>query len=373
LGFLDQRYGLEWVQNNIHAFGGSPDKVTIFGESAGAFSVDALLTSYPAGSSPPFRGAIAQSGQISYRPDDTTASSVPAWRSLSAALGCPGDYSSDLECVRAAPAKKIRSIIDKQMLAFNPIPDNVTLVSNPAAVRLAGNIAPIPVLGGTDAQEGRVFVVGQNDTTAYLETLVGDQPDIIRAIEAAYPLGQDGIETPYDQIAQIFTELVFQCGQALWANATASVGIPAWRYYFNASFINTQGYPGLGVYHSSEIEIVYSTFTPVNATTQEYALSNSMRGAWAKFAKNPMGGPGWNAVSTGAAGPVLVGATGVELGGIYMDESGNVVSGAWDLGLFGNRYDAMGSGVTVIDQYEVDYRCSLFTAFYGAPTAATLR
>lgn len=142
------------MQRNIQAFGGSPDKVIIFGESAGAFSVDALLTSYPAGSSPPFRGAIAQSGQISYRPGGVSTSSVPAWRNLSAALGCPGDFSSDLECVRAAPATEIRSIIDKQMLAFNPIPDNVTLVSDPAERRLAGNIALIPVLGGTDAQEG---------------------------------------------------------------------------------------------------------------------------------------------------------------------------------------------------------------------------
>jgi acetylcholinesterase len=365
LGFLDQRFGLEWVQRNIQAFGGSPDKVIIFGESAGAFSVDALLTSYPAGSSPPFRGAIAQSGQISYRPGGVSVDSVPAWTNLSAALGCPGDYSSDLECVRAAPASKIRSIIDVQELAFNPTPDNVTLVSDPAERRLAGNIAPIPVLGGTDAQEGRVFTVGTNDTTAYLDTLVGDQPDLIKAIEAAYPIGEDGIETPYDQSAQIFTEFFFQCPQALWANATASVGIPAWRYYFNASFYNTQGFPAAGVYHSSEIEIVFSTFTPVNTTTQEYALSNSMRGAWARFAKNPTGGPGWNGVGTGAAGPALSGAIDVVEGGVYMDASGNVLTGAWDLGLFGNRYDAMGSGITVIDQSDIDYRCGLFTALYG--------
>lgn len=365
LGFLDQRFGLEWVQNNIHAFGGDPGKVTIFGESAGARSVDALLTSFPAGSSPPFRAAIAQSGQASYGSTDRTASSVPAWRNLSKALGCPGSYSSDLECVRAAPATKIRSIIDKQMLAFNPVADNVTQVSDPAGMRLAGNIAHIPVMGGTNAQEGRVFVVGQNDTNAYLQSLGITDESAIEAIEAAYPIGRDGIETPYDQIAQIFTEVVFQCPQAWWANDTASIGIPAWRYYFNASFVNTQGYPGLGVYHSSEISIVFSTYPKVNTTTQEYALSESMRGVWAKFAKNPAGGPGWSGVGTGAAGPVLVGATGVEVGGVYMDASGGVVPGAWDLGLFGSRYDAMGSGVTVIDQYEVDYRCGFWSSFYG--------
>ena len=253
------------------------------------------------------------------------------------------------------------------MLAFNPIPDDITLVSNPAEMRTSGNIAPIPVLGGTDAQEGRVFVVGQNDTAAYLESLGITDQSTIQAIEAAYPIGSPGISTPYDQIAQIFTEVTFQCGQALWANATASVGIPAWRYYFNASFVNTQGAPGLGVYHSSEIGIVFSSFLyrPENTTTQEYALSNSMRGAWARFAKNPMGGPGWNAVGTGAAGPVLTGATDVVVGGVYIDAGGNVVDGAFDLGLFGNRYDAMGGGVSVIDQYEVDYRCGLWSSLYS--------
>lgn len=140
-------------------------------------------------------------------------------------------------------------------------------------------------------------------------------------------------------------DFIFQCPQAKWANDTVSVGIPAWRYYFNASFVNTQGYPGLGVYHSSEIPLVFGTYPSANTTTQEYALSNAMMSAWARFAKNPVGGPGWNAVGTGSAGAVLVGAS--ELGGMYMDASGNIVNGAWDLGLWGNRYDSMGSGITV--------------------------
>ncbi|KAK1055449.1 hypothetical protein LTR74_015679 [Friedmanniomyces endolithicus] len=367
LGFLDQRMGLDWTQRNIAAFGGSPDKVTIFGESAGAFSVDALLTSFPANSTPPFRGAIAESGQISYRPP-MNPSSVPAWDALSAALGCPGSYASNLTCVRAANASLIRTIIDEQSLAFNPVADNITYMAYPAQQRLKGDIAYVPVMGGTNAQEGRVFVVDVNNTAAYLQSIFGNETALISALEAAYPLGQNGLNTPYDQVAQIFTELEFQCGQAKWANDTASIGIPAWRYYFNASFINTQSYPELGVFHSSEIAMVFSTYEyrSANTTTQEYALSNAMRGAWARFAKNPMGGPGWNQVGTGSAGAVLVGATTIEVGGVLQSANASVERGAWDLGVWGNSGNAFSSGITVIDEYEVDYRCGLYEGLYAA-------
>lgn len=217
-----------------------------------------------------------------------------------------------------------------------------------------------------------VFTVGQNNTQLYLEGLFGTNGTaaLISAIEAAYPIGSAGINSTYDQVSQILTEYYFQCPAAKWANDTASVGIPAWRYYFNSSFVNTQAYPGLGVYHSSEISIVYKTFSPDNVTTQEYALSSFMQGAWARFAKNPSGGPGWNGVSTGAPGPVLVGAYELALGGYYTGPAGTALNGSWDLGVLGNAGNEFSSGVTVIPQAELDYRCPLFEEVYEVILAA---
>lgn len=155
LGLLDQRLALQWVQKHIAAFGGSPNKVTIFGESAGAEDIDALLTSYGASATPPFRAAILESGQISYRPFQF-GNNTPAWNMLSSALNCPGSYKSDLACVRAASVTDIKTAINQNGLTFAPIADGVTLVTNPAYQRMNKKIAPVPVMGGTNAQEGRL-------------------------------------------------------------------------------------------------------------------------------------------------------------------------------------------------------------------------
>ena len=158
--------------------------------------------------------------------------------------------------------------------------------------------------------------------------------------------------------------------QALWANATASTGIPTWRYYFNATFSNTQPLPGLGAFHASEIPLVFRTYPQTNTTTQEYALAQSLQSTWARFAKNPFAGPGWNEVGTGAGANVSYGAYEQMRGGMFQDQNASVVKGEWSLGVFGDVGYVRGSGVTVLPQSGLDYRCGLLRPIYEAVVGA---
>lgn len=260
-----------------------------------------------------------------------------SWLSLVDGLNC-SSASSALACVRSKPAAQIKSVEEHLMLNFDPAIDNVTTLSNPRQARAEHRIANVSVLTGTNAQEGRVFEIGQTNITAYLASTFPESTELQRAIAAAYPLGQGGLNTPYDVISQIFTEYVFQCPAAIEANSSAAAGYPTWRYYFNASFPNTEAFPGGGVYHSVEIPIVFGTYPSAGTTAQEYALSRFVQGAWAQFAKNPMLGPGWNQLGS---------FDGVDLGALGTDGS---------------------SGVTVIPQGEVDARCGLYKPIYAQIT-----
>ena len=237
------------------------------------------------------------------------------------ALNCTTD--DDLACARAAPATTIKDIIERGVIAFGPTQDNYTQLQYPESARRAGQIAQVPIMTGTNANEGSLFTFTQNNTEAYLRSqFMNALTDAqIRTILSAYPIGQRGIDTPTEQIDAISTELAFQCPSAIVANDSASAGIPTWRYYYNASFPALQLVPGMdfGAYHAREIPLVFGTYAEYTDIGQSGTrLSELMQSMWATFAKNPRGGPApsWSTIDDGGFVQVIGGWNGVDTPGL---------------------------------------------------------
>lgn len=132
--------------------------------------------------------------------------------------------------MRAVPASTLKNTSEHLGLAFTAMVDNYTFVANRTEARMTGNIAQVPVLGGTNADEGSLFTYGDANTTAYLAaSLPGAPMTYISEIEKAYPIGSQGISNSAQQIAKIATEYLFQCDAARQLRDTKTSGLKTWR------------------------------------------------------------------------------------------------------------------------------------------------
>jgi acetylcholinesterase len=323
------------VSNNIKSFRGNHRKVTIFGESSGSISVDALLTVPPA--KPQFHAAIMQSGTVlSNSLASLGADPNNTWTKTLSEFNC-SDAADAVACLRAVPVASLKEFANNNTLATAVVSDNRTYTPRSALQRTSGAAAKVPLLIGTTANDGTIFVIGQTNLSAFISTTFAPLPDLQKQLAEAYKVGSPGIPTESAAIAQIFTEVGLQCPTELLARQIQNTSVPVWRYIYNATFPNLSPAEGLGAFHSSEIPMVFSTYNVSTANAQQYALSDYMRGAWASFAKNPKKGPGWGAVGL---------FDGTDLGILGLDGS---------------------SGVTVVGPAEagIDERCGLYESLYG--------
>jgi para-nitrobenzyl esterase len=309
LGLLDQLAALEWVHDNIPAFGGDPDNVTIFGESAGAMSVVTLL-SMPR-SEGLVRRAIAQSGAGHHTISVSTARLIAA--DLTSRLGVQprrdalADVPLDrLDAAQRAMTAEIASAPDPSrwgevvlnLLPFEPVVDGDILPARPLERFNAGAASDVDLLIGTNRNENRLFLVPtgimdviDEPTLSFMTVLLGQDVAALDAYRTARPGASEG-----EILEAVTTDWMFRIPAIRVAEAHQRGRGSTHMYEFAWPSPLLDG--RLGACHALEIGFVFDT---IDAEGGDLLFGPSvprelvavMHAAWVQFATK--GDPGWDA------------------------------------------------------------------------------
>lgn len=304
-GTLDQIAALQWVQENAGAFGGDPDNVTIFGESAGGESVAHMMTS------PLTRGlfhkAIMQSpangGQMRHlrRPFLAYRAGEDVGRTFADHFVPPG--KDQIAQLRQIPAEELYSLARKREFhVFYPLIDGYVLEKSPFEAFLDGEQARTPLLLGSNADEGSLLyplarlplpglglqeIPPEESAAAVREAMGEDAVELL----AHYPglevdghpdsSHHDGLE---EACAALLGDSLIGAPTHFYARHAAAAGQPVFLYFFARTPPSPR--QTAGAYHAAELPFVHGASLPLfDTTAEDEALAEAMRDYWTQFAR----------------------------------------------------------------------------------------
>ncbi|KAJ3186434.1 hypothetical protein HK101_009642 [Irineochytrium annulatum] len=301
VGLLDQRMALQWVKTHIAKFGGNPNKVTAWGQMAGAISIATHLFTAVG---PVFDQAIIESGPVFF--EGVHALELqPLYKALALEVGCPSPDASaaasaiTLACLRSIPAIALAQadvkVTEAYGYLYQPIIDGVVLLDKPINLAAQKNFASVPVIVGTTVNEGTIFT-GVTSTDEFQFWLAFQFPGLSGAQYNQIITLYGGLPTTdYDAFvisANIFGDAVWGCSARALADALSTATNPHAVYKYQWNYVPNLVKKliedprifreRLGIFDGAEIPFVFNNTRFMLRT--ETAFGASVSQGWVNFA-----------------------------------------------------------------------------------------